>query len=103
MTSTAAQRGVRLRPPTPSKYNGNHENGLQIALHPHRPGVHAYTLAKPGPPPTTAPLCNATTDGLYTGEDLRAPLRRGATDHEKHPSRIGNARVWRDGRREEAA
>ena len=41
--------------------------------------------------------------GPYTAPELRTWLRPGADDHERYPSRMGNVRLWRDGRREVAA
>jgi hypothetical protein len=34
----------------------------------------------------------------YAGAELRAATRPGAEDHRRHPSRIGNARHFLDGR-----
>ena len=50
-----------------------------------------------------APIRTSNASGLYDGADLRGWLRPGAGDHEQWPSRMGNVRLWRDGRREVAA
>ena len=41
--------------------------------------------------------------GPYTAPELRTWLRPGADGHERYPSRMGNVRLWRGGRREVAA
>ena len=52
--------------------------------------------------PADAPIKPSTMQSIYDGAELRAPLRAGAADHENHPSRAGNLRVWRSGRQERA-
>ena len=49
------------------------------------------------------PIRTSSARGTYDGADLRGWLRPGADDHERYPSRMGNVRLWRDGRREVAA
>lgn len=55
------------------------------------------------PKPMKALARTSNASGLYDGADLRGWLRHGACDHEQWPSRMGNVRLWRDGRREVAA
>ena len=43
------------------------------------------------------PIRNSNRGGRYDGAELRAWLRPGASDHERHPSRIGNRLHYRDG------
>ena len=45
-----------------------------------------------------APIHTSNAGGSYDGADLRAWLRPGASDHEQHPSRMGNRLHYRDGR-----
>lgn len=50
----------------------------------------------------STPIRNSTMQSIYDGAELRAPLRAGAADHEQHPSRYSDRRVWRSGRKERA-
>ena len=47
-----------------------------------------------------APIRASNRQGRYDGAELRSYLRPGASDHEKHPSRMGQRLIYRDGREE---
>lgn len=52
---------------------------------------------------STKRICAASTAAGYSDAWRLLPARPGADDHAQHPSRIGNRRVWPDGRQEVVA
>ena len=72
---------------------------LVHALSPTYSIARAHTISPAG----QAHQQDVAQAGPYTAPELRTWLRPGADDHERYPSRMGNVRLWRDGRREVAA
>lgn len=68
------------------------------------PNQHPFTVNRVTAmaPIAAAPVAYVVST---TGYETRSHqlVRPGAADHEKHPSRIGNTLVYRDGRREVVA
>lgn len=46
----------------------------------------------------STPIRNSTIQEVYDGAELRTVVRDKSDDHEHHPSRYSDRRVWRDGR-----
>ncbi len=63
-------------------------------------------MPKPGemltPTNTLHSIRNSTMQSIYDGAELRTVVRDKSDDHERHPSRYSDMRVWRSGRQERA-